>query len=369
MNLRTLPIDMTLDALYQERIFTVAALTASSASVPLVTPYIAPFTALMTSWLKVQDAEHALTEASTNADAKVDVVDAVLNGEVIAISHAVLTAVKNDRTADLYVHYFGTFRPMDLKHPIRDGHLATLNAWVPSLIASAVQALKAAGTSLQATLADADTATKAKAAADQALTDFSVLGDRKAFVDSMNALRKSTYGDLAEMPHAHPELNLPVAFADGFFLHGATVKLPTMARLDQKIASLQSKLNALQTQKSDLEAEDAAAAKAAADADATATATALKAAEDEIAAATAKAAALKAKLDPTASTPAATATTTATTPGSTAPVTTTATTTASAVPTTPTAAAAATNTTATAPVASPASTTTSPAIPSASHTS
>jgi hypothetical protein len=348
MNLRTLPIDMALDALYEERIFTVAALKANAASVPLVAPYVAPFEALTTDWKKIQDTEHGLIEAAANADAKVDIVDAVLKVEVIAISHAVLTETKNDRNAALYVHYFGTFRPMDLKRPIREGHLATLVAWVPSLIASPVPALKAVGTSLQATLIDAEAATKSKNAADQALTDFRVLGDRKSFVDGMNALRKTTYGDLAEMPHAHPELHLPVAFADAFFLHGASAKVPTIVRIDQKIATLQSKLGALQGQKSDLEAADAAAAKATADADKAASAAALKAVEDEIAAATAKAAALKAKLDP--------ATATAVPTPSPAPAPTTPTPTSAPTPTAATTSPTATTTTAT------------PAIPPAPHT-
>jgi hypothetical protein len=342
MNLRTLPIDMPLNALYEERIFTVAALKANAASVPLVAPFVAPFEALTTDWKKIQDTEHGLIEAAANADAKVDIVDAVLKGEVIAISHAVLTETNNDRTAALYVHYFGTFRPMDLKRSIREGHIATLTAWVPSLVVSPVAALKAVGTSLQATLVDADAALKAKAAADQALTDFRVLGERKTFVDGVNALRKTTYGDLAEMPHAHPELHLPVAFADGFFLHGASAKVPTIVRLEQKIAVLQSKLSAVQSQKTALEAADAAAAKEIADADKNASAAALKAIEDEIAAATAKAAALKAKLAPG---PAPAPTPPAHVPAPTPPA-----------PTTPS------------PAAPTATTTTTPAHPPAPHT-
>ena len=298
MNLRTLPIDMTLDDLYAERIFTLAALRANAAAVPLVAPYIAPFDALITDWKKIQDNEHVLIEASADADAKVDIVDAILKGEVIAVSHAVLTETKNDRTASLYIHYFGTFRPMDLKRPIRNGQLASLTNWVPSLVGSTVASLKAVGLALQATLVDAEAAFKAKQVADQALIDFRVLGPRKTYVDGMNALRKSTYGDLSQLPHAHPELHLPVTFADAFFLHVGAAAVPTIVRLEQKITVAQSKLQALQDQKASIEAANAADAKAIADADRKASEDALKAAEDAAAVAVAKAADLKAKLDP-----------------------------------------------------------------------
>ncbi len=68
-------------------------------------------------------------------------------------------------------------------------------------------------------IARADAAIAQHLAADQALKDFDMLGGKKTLIDGYNVLRQTAYGQLAAIPHAHPNAMLPANFADRFFRH------------------------------------------------------------------------------------------------------------------------------------------------------
>ena len=92
---------------------------------------------------------------------------------------------------------------------------------------------------------------KGLASVKQRNREFRTLGDRKAFIDALNDLRKSTHGTLAGMPHGQPERNLPNTFAEQFFKRPPRKKAPaddepkTAAELAAKIAQLEEQLAAL----------------------------------------------------------------------------------------------------------------------------
>jgi hypothetical protein len=88
---------------------------------------------------------------------------------------------------------------------------------VPSLQSSPHPSLAALGPVLDHQVQSADAAVAQLAAASQALKQFREVGERKALVDKINARRKATHGELGEIAHSNPQLNLPSDFADRFF--------------------------------------------------------------------------------------------------------------------------------------------------------
>src|SRR6185436_3695917 len=96
----------------------------------------------------------------------------------------------------------------------------------------------------------ADAAVQTLATAQTANRVFRATGERRAFIDQLNALRKLTYGKIAEMPHKHPEENLPGSFAERFFKRVSrpkdAVEPPTSDDLRTEIADTQMRLGALQ---------------------------------------------------------------------------------------------------------------------------
>jgi hypothetical protein len=75
-----------------------------------------------------------------------------------------------------------------------------MRGWLPSLMDAASAGLRALGDQLKQAVEQADAARSALATARQRNRDFRTVGERKAFIDSINALRKSTYGALASSP-------------------------------------------------------------------------------------------------------------------------------------------------------------------------
>jgi hypothetical protein len=128
-----------------------------------------------------------------------------------------------------------------LTRPILGDELATVRAWIPSIQSSSAPAIAALAPRLVAVIAAADHAVANLLAAKQALKDFDAIGPKKELIDGFNALCKTVYGELAAMPHKHPEAMLPATFADRFFPHVAHTgvnAITSVTELDALIASL-----------------------------------------------------------------------------------------------------------------------------------
>jgi hypothetical protein len=96
-----------------------------------------------------------------------------------------------------------------------------------------------------------DEATQAISAAEKAETssrEFRLTGARRQLIDQFNALGKATEGDLKEMPHAHPELNLPNSFSERFLRSGRPVVAPTVEELKRKRDAIQEELSQAQAE-------------------------------------------------------------------------------------------------------------------------
>lgn len=256
--------DASLVSMLEDATFTQARLAAS----PLTSALAADFDAFLPQWKAVHEQEITLRIAIVKAGAVVSASDDALNSLVDEVAQAVLIEVKNNRKAPLYVLYFGEKSPAQLKKPVLAGQLETMRGWTPSLLGASNSALQAIGAKLQAAVAAADTSVASLAAAEQAMRDFRTIGERRSLVDGLNALRKSTYGKLSEMPHAQPALQLAATFAEDFFRHESrrAPTPPSSAKLAETIASLQAEIDERKADLVTTLAAEEAAAKALADA-------------------------------------------------------------------------------------------------------
>ena len=211
----TLSPDCSLSLLLDEACFNHARLEAN----PLTLPYAADYDAFFVEWQKCNEQEIKLRTAIVRRNAHIISRDDTLNELVDAVQQAVLLSVKNDRKASLYLLYFGSQSASEQKKPILAAQLEKMRGWIPSLTASPIMVLSALGERLVQAVAAADEAIAARLLAEQQNRDFRTIGQRKTLVDSLNGLRKATYGKLSELPHARPELHLPASFAEPFFRH------------------------------------------------------------------------------------------------------------------------------------------------------
>lgn len=293
MGIPTIDYDSSLELVLDELAYTRARLKAH----PLTAALAADFDAFQPKWMAVFTQEIGLRAERQDAAARVIAADDDLDDLSDGLSKALLIITKGNRGDPLYKLYYGDKRPSDLKRPTLGPQLETMRGWTPSLVASPHAMLTDYGTQLQDKVGVADDAVATAASAEQKSRAFRTVGERKALIDDFNALRKATYGKLAEMPHTQPAAKLPASFADRFFRHGTWTppeKPATSAELAAEIAAKQAEVEALQAELAKTKAdEDAdAQAKAQAEADAEALAAAQRAADD----AAAKVAELKAKL-------------------------------------------------------------------------
>jgi hypothetical protein len=214
---------------------------------PLTAALAVPFTIFMTqTWQPARLKEEALVHDLVVATQRVLYADFVLNGLVKKLDGALLMLTNKDRTAPIYLVYFGSQRPFEVAAGILGTQLETMRGWVPLLAASSEPALKAIGDEIKVAVDAADAAVKEKATAENALLVFKTTGERAQVIEAYNALRKVTYGELGKIKHEHPEL--PNDFADTFFRHESK-------RNDDKLSpeQLQMKIDSLAAQMAVLE--------------------------------------------------------------------------------------------------------------------
>lgn len=291
MTLPTLAPDSTVSTLRAEVVYTHSRLLAH----PFAAPHALDFTAILAECTKAAADEHALEDAVTTATAQIDGSDDALDSFVDALSNAILLENDNNRSAPEYVQYFGNKRPYEIKRPVLGDELETIRSWIPSLKASKSSTVHALGAQAETYVAQADAAVKAKGTSEQALRVFHITGERRQLVDRINALRKTTYGALAKLPHEPQGKTLPADFADAFFLHETSKKKTrSVKKVQERIDALQAEIEVLQKDLKDL--EKAAADKAKEDAQEASDQEALAQAERDQDEAKARAEALRAKL-------------------------------------------------------------------------
>lgn len=239
---RTLRASSSMHALLPHLTFTLSQLRAH----PLGAPYVALFEVLRTEGREVNNRELDLIEQKAAARAVVVASDGGLDGYASRLSKTVLTITGDDRSSGLYTHYFE--KPLgELTRPILRGQLAAMRKWLISLPLSPHAALSGMAAELATRVDEADEAVAALNAAEQQIREFRDVGERKQWVDRLNAARKEVHGALAKLPHEHPEL--PSDFADQFFLSepgGDDADEDTVEALQAEEAALQKDLARVQ---------------------------------------------------------------------------------------------------------------------------
>lgn len=283
--------------LLEELIHTLARLEAN----PLTASFAPPFEALYKhEWTQAALQEFALLVEAYRADALVEEADDDLDDLVDDLDAYARRKVKGDLKDPFYLYFFGAKRPYELKRPMLGGQLETMRGWVgPLHTAGDEEALKLAS-KLEGLIVKADIAISKQSTATEKVKTFRTLGARKTLVDKLNALRKSTDGKLAELPHTNPSAKLPGHFASRFFKHApkrgkTAARELTSADLKTRLADAKAEIAALEQQLSDAIAKEEAEALARAQLEADKAA--LAEAEKEAAEAAAKVATLKAKIE------------------------------------------------------------------------
>jgi hypothetical protein len=124
-----------------------------------------------------------------------------------------------------------------------------MRKWYPSLENSEHGPLKALAPELPALIAAADAAVAARAVAEQQKKEFREVGERRKYIDEVNAARRALWTELAKLPHHHPAL--PAHFADGFFRRDIAaddgVEEATVESVQQEIEDLVKQIEAKQS--------------------------------------------------------------------------------------------------------------------------
>jgi hypothetical protein len=281
----------------EELIHTLARLEAN----PLAASFMPPFEELYKNeWTQVVQQEFVLLVEAFRADAMVEEADDGLDDYVDEFDAYARRRVKGNLKDPFYLFFFGEKRPHDLKRPVLGGQLETMRHWVAPLNATAGddEASKLAA-KLDGLIVKADAALVEQSEVSEKIMAFRTQGERKAFVDKFNALRKSTEDKLAELPHANPEAKLPGHFASRFFKH-APKRGKTAAReltsedLKARLAEAEGEVAAVRQQLADALVKEEAEAFAQAQLEADKAA--LAEAQKEAVEIGAKVAALKAKI-------------------------------------------------------------------------
>lgn len=266
---------------------------------PLTAGMAPEFKSMLAETLDVIGQEAMYRTDIFKGNALVAVADEDLDGVVDTTVKTLLIETGGNRTVPLYTMYVGTDRVSDLKRPVLGDELEKTRTWVPMLKSASSPALNALSEVVAAKVKAADDAIVALGDARRRNKEFRAVGARKVLVDKINALRKSTYGKLSELPYKYPEKNLPANFAERFFKHAPPKKSqakaePTVAELNAMIAESEAHTASLKKQLAEALVKDDAAAKAKEEmaAKKAALAEAQKAAEDALA----KVAALKSAL-------------------------------------------------------------------------
>ncbi len=254
----TLSTNHSLETLFDEMFFTATTLGADPHA---ATSAVAFSAFLQKDWQPVAERERALRCGVLLAQAAVGSLDARLDTWVDRFHHTLLMSTGNRRDVPQYQRYFGALPPSLLKRPVLGAQLETVAAWLPSIQSGSDAALTALGKELDGLVTDGQQAEAGLDLARSVVKDFREVGARRALFDKANALRQTTFGELAGWVHDHPEKNLDPDWADGFFRRIARDRLSPYAeraRILGEIGELNENLVERQQRLSQLDAQHAA---------------------------------------------------------------------------------------------------------------
>lgn len=258
---RTLSPRTALLTLLREIRYTLAQLVAH----PLTVAHAPTFQALRDEWKAVLSTELEILEERATAQAAIDRADDDLDDIAGRTSRGVDDFAGENEKHPLRMHLFKGKSLSKFRRPILGGQLAAMQGWVAPLADSGAPPLVAISGDLVPLLKAANQAVTLQTDSTSKNRQFRDVGQRKQFIDKLNAKRKEVYGMLAKLPFEHA--HLPPNFAERFFrVESADDETEeTIEDVKAAIAELEVELAQRKAQLSTLEAAAAAAAKAAAD--------------------------------------------------------------------------------------------------------
>ncbi|HZF48770.1 MAG TPA: hypothetical protein VE093_08980 [Polyangiaceae bacterium] len=251
---RTLSHESPLTEVRSHLSYTVRRLRAHA-----LTQFLAPtFEALLTQWTLLHQKELELADKVDDTVIEGGAIDGELNAFAHHTSRTLLDLTSNNRNHPLYLHFFGG-KPLHVfTRPVLAGQLYAMRQWNPSLAQSGHASLTALGGALTPLIEKADEVVAARAAAEQAVRQFREIGERKQFIDEVNAARKEAHGVLSTLPHKHTAL--PARFADGFFKRDRPRdEAPDLEAIEGAIEKLKKELAEQEKAREELLAAQAAA--------------------------------------------------------------------------------------------------------------
>jgi hypothetical protein len=133
MAISTIPNDAPLSSIKEQDGHTRSSLEANPLTAALAVPF-ADF--IVQVWEPAVHQEQALEYGITLATAKQVYADDVLDGLVKKLDSALLMITNKDRTAPLYVQFFGAQRPFEVARGVLGLQLETMRSWIPLLSGS-----------------------------------------------------------------------------------------------------------------------------------------------------------------------------------------------------------------------------------------
>lgn len=201
------------------------------------TQHLAPrYDELFLRWEKIQSEDLRLQGRLVQATAFVGSMDLLMNGYTRVLDKEIRLLVRDNRKAPLYRRIFGRLTPSQVRKLSLPKKIDFMESCLSSLSGDSHPELQELGQKIEADTEKSQGALSEWTRALALLRDFGLVGDYKVFIDFSNAVRKGVFGELLELRHARPDLNLPPRFAYSFFLSKRRRKRLTR---DEEIALLQ----------------------------------------------------------------------------------------------------------------------------------
>lgn len=237
MNIRTLSYNLGLFSVLREILYTFARLNEDT----LAAPFVPTFQSLRSEWKSVLAEELDIIDALALADAIVDKADTKIDVFATKASR-VIDDVTTGATRKRIRQSLFKGKPLSkFKRPVLGQQLVAMADWSTTFAESGVPELVALGLEHGPLIQMGELADEKRRLAQKRNRDFRDIGQRKQFIDKLNAARQEVAGALAKLPFEHP--GLPSGYAEGFFLRDvARDEEPTIDEVKSAIEQLEGQL-------------------------------------------------------------------------------------------------------------------------------
>lgn len=255
MSARTLQYRVGLLSLGREIFFT----NAQMGEEPLAAAHLPHFQMLRAKWQTILLSEITILEQIAKGQAAVAKADRKLDTFVNEVDRLVKGIAHAATRAQIKKKLFKGKAASKFRRPLLGRQLTDMADWEKALTECGVPDLVALAPEAASLYAAGKAASELKTKAEADNRTFRDVGERKKFVDELNAARKEADGALAKLPFQDP--SLPQEFSDDFFHRDPPRdEEETIDELKEAIDGLKTEITATETRLAQKvkEAEDAA---------------------------------------------------------------------------------------------------------------